>query len=147
MTKSTLSVKDVQKTIDYIHPDGSVFEICVINRNLLAGWFKDKQKAIAEVQRISKGPELKAVYLTLNPCHEALLSRSKMIRPVKSRTGDKDILSINFLGLPISAISGGISDTDAHGLPTGLCVFHFGFYKFLNVALFKENPSPDPYTW
>ena len=98
MTKSTLSVKDVQKTIDYIHPDGSVFEICVINRNLLAGWFKDKQKAIAEVQRISKDPELKAVYLTLNPCHEALLSRSnEMIRPVKSRTRDAEILSINFL--------------------------------------------------
>jgi hypothetical protein len=91
---------DIIATIEFLHPGDEVFEICAFDRygKPLVGWFRDKEQAVAEVQRISKDRGLKAVYITLNPCHDALLSRSnEQIKSVKSRTQDVDILSINNL--------------------------------------------------
>jgi hypothetical protein len=103
----TLLIDDVIKVNNFLYPDSRVFEISSINQygKIIAGWFMDKQKAIAEVQRISKNPTLKAIYITLNPCHEALLSRSnEQIKQVKSRTSDNNITVIRNLYIDTDAI-------------------------------------------
>jgi hypothetical protein len=102
----TLLQSDIIASIEFLHPGNSVFEICAFDRygKPLAGWFRDKAQAVAEVQRISKDPTLKAIYITLNPCHDALLSRSNQIKPVKSRTQDVDILNINHLYIDADAV-------------------------------------------
>jgi hypothetical protein len=95
--RDTLLIDDAIKTINYIHPDNVVFEISTVDsyKKIYCGWFRDKTKAIAEVERISKNPTFKAIYTTLNPCNEALLSRSnENIKKVESRTSDNDITGI-----------------------------------------------------
>jgi hypothetical protein len=99
------------ETLKYLHPDGAVFEVCVIgpktsNSNLwegraggkkpiVAGWFKDPVMAAElAVQIVAEG-----IYTTLNPCQEALLARANhRLKAHADRTADQNISGIkNFL--------------------------------------------------
>ncbi|MGQ9571048.1 MAG: AAA family ATPase [Thermodesulfovibrionales bacterium] len=97
-------IGDIRKTLDFLHDDGDIFEIAVFDEfnRPLAGWFKNKDKAIEEVLRMCKNPDFRAIYTSINPCHEALLSRSyEKIKRVRTRTSDKDILHYRYLFLDI----------------------------------------------
>ena len=86
---------------------GKTFEICAINGygQIHSGWFKSQSKALEEVQRITQDARIKGIYLSLNPCHQALSSRSnEKIKKIKSRTSDKDILTIRNLPIDIDPL-------------------------------------------
>ncbi|MFA5112334.1 MAG: hypothetical protein WC443_13065, partial [Desulfobaccales bacterium] len=77
--------------LKWLHPGGDeVFEIRIINpvqanspqwegrafggagKRIVAGWFRDREKALQLVSQI----KAEGIYVTLNPCHEALLARA-----------------------------------------------------------------------
>lgn len=95
---------DAINTLSYLHSPGSVFELCLIapksatsalwegrafgKKQIVAGWFRDQAKAAKlAVQAQSEG-----VYVTLNPCQEALLGRAhERLKANADRTGDEHI--------------------------------------------------------
>jgi len=94
----TLRIEDVNDTFNFLHPiPNTVFEACALGSGKThAGYFSDRGKALAEVTRVNRNVQHKAIFITLNPCKDALLSRSNHeIKVVKSRTSDLDIMNIN----------------------------------------------------
>jgi len=71
----------------FLHPDGAVFELCAIGpktpkstawegyaggkKAIVAGWFKDQEKAA----KLASQVQAEVVYVTLNPCVPAMLSK------------------------------------------------------------------------
>jgi hypothetical protein len=102
--KGIINLDDITKTLNFLHPANTTFEICAMkpNKQTFAGWFRDKGKALSEIQSMNADETVRQIYTTLNPCHDALLSRSNQhIEKVNSRTADKDILQINKLYLDV----------------------------------------------
>lgn len=105
-------VDHILKTLRFLHPGGEVFEVRVIGpkqatsnlwegkvygqNQVVAGWFRDQEKAAGLAVQV----QAKGVYVTLNPCQEALLARvnERLIANFKPTTSDTDITSFrNFL--------------------------------------------------
>ena len=60
-------------------------------KKIVAGWFRDKEKAAALVRQV----KAEGVYVTLNPCQEALLARAhERLKANADRTTDPDIAAI-----------------------------------------------------
>lgn len=128
MKKSILS-KEVKAYIDFLHPDGSTFEVCAIRpdkkrselwdskpvsgNGIVAGWSNDSEKAATLVGKLNKvKPE--GVYITLNRCNKSLLKRAsnKLIANVH-RTKDSEIKKITNILVDIDPIrTSGTSATD-----------------------------------
>ncbi len=80
--------KDALDTLKFLHERGAVFELCLIkparDRSLhwegrafgkkptVAGWFKDQEKAA----RIASQVQAEGIYITINPCVPAMLSKA-----------------------------------------------------------------------
>jgi hypothetical protein len=98
-------------TLDFLHPHDSVFELCIIGpknprssawegyargkKPIVAGWFRDHDKAVALAAQVQAA----GIYITLNPCEEALLARAneRLVAGV-GRTKDSETQCIrNFL--------------------------------------------------
>lgn len=118
-------------TLAWLHPRGDeVFEIRLINpgsavsphwqgrayggaggKAIVAGWFRDQAKAAAVLGEV----RAEGVYVTLNPCQEALLARvhERLQANAKPTTGDADIAARRNLLLDFDPIRPtGISATD-----------------------------------
>ncbi|MCG2770914.1 MAG: hypothetical protein L6277_02345, partial [Desulfobacterales bacterium] len=114
-------------TLAFLHPDGKVFEVCVIGpkvpkntawegfangkKAIVAGWFRDHDKA----ETLASQVQAAGVYVTLNPCLPALLSRAneRLVAGV-GRTKDTEIQHIRNLLIDLDPIRPeGISSTDA----------------------------------
>jgi hypothetical protein len=117
----------IRSSLAFLHSGGEVFELCVIGPKLsrspawegvaggkkpiVAGWFKDHDKAAALAAQI----QATGVYVTLNPCQEALLGRAneRLVAGVP-RTQDKEIVRIMNLLVDLDpGRPAGISSTDA----------------------------------
>lgn len=106
-----MPTNDIKSCLDYLFDDGEVFEVCLLGVNInkhalwdnefagkqiIAGWFDDKEKAIQIIQRAEKEVKPVAIYTTLNPCKNALLGRANnRLKVVKTRTTDIEIESIS----------------------------------------------------
>jgi hypothetical protein len=117
----------IGQTLAFLHPDGAVFELCVIGpkpsksqwwqgfaggkKPIVAGWFRVHDKAADLAERVWAT----GVHVTLNPANEALLSRAneRLVAGV-GRTKDTEISRIRNLLIDIDPIRPeGISSTDA----------------------------------
>lgn len=99
----------IAAALKFLHPAGGVFEICAIGlkrrfgpwegqasgRNpIVAGWFKDQKKAADLAMQI----QAEAVYVGLNPCHEALMARAhERLKANVSRSADHNIIHLSNL--------------------------------------------------
>ena len=113
-------------TLKFLHPDGGVFELCIISplsnvsnlwegkpfgkKRLLGGWFRDPEKAANLAVQI----EAEGIYTTLNPCTDGLLARANQrLKANVDRTADSHIERIKNLLIDIDPVRpAGISSTD-----------------------------------
>jgi putative DNA primase/helicase len=118
-------------TLRWLHPGGDeVFELRLINpaaaasphwqgrvyggaggKAIVAGWFRDQARAVAAVREI----KAEGIYITLNPCQEALLARvhERLQAGAKPTTADKDIAARRNLLVDFDPVRPtGISSTD-----------------------------------
>ena len=113
-------------TLKFLHPDGGVFELCIISplsnvsslwegrpfgkKRLLGGWFRDTEKAANLAVQI--GAE--GIYTTLNPCTDGLLARANQrLKANVDRTADSHIVRIKNLLIDIDPVRpAGISSTN-----------------------------------
>lgn len=118
-------------TLRWLHPGGDeVFELRLINpgaaasphwtgrayggaggKAIVAGWFRDQAKAVAAVREI----KAEGIYVTLNPCQEALLARvhERLQAGAKPTTADKNIAALRNLMVDFDPVRPtGISSTD-----------------------------------
>jgi hypothetical protein len=120
-----LPIAQAIETLNFLHPDEDVFELCIIGpknttgpwqdraygkKPIVAGWFRDQKKAAAlAVQVPAEG-----VYTTLNPCQEALLARADhRLKAGANRTKDTEISRIGNLLIDLDPIRPeGISSTN-----------------------------------
>ncbi len=124
---------DIAQTMAWLHPDDPaddpVFELCIINpkqtscrlwegralgsKPLVAGWYQDKNKAAAMAAHLHS-VHAKGIYLTLNPCQEALLARAnERLKANVNRTTNQDIADLRNLLLDVDPKRlAGISSTD-----------------------------------
>jgi putative DNA primase/helicase len=116
----------ISATFKFLHPGDEVFEICLISptqdkshywegrafgaKKIVAGWFRDKDKAAALVSQINA----EGIYLTLNPCKEALLARAhERLKANVARSSDKEMAGIRNLLIDLDPKRpSGISSTD-----------------------------------
>lgn len=108
--KLTDSAQHVAATLNFLHPAGEVFEICLISppvdksphwegrafgaKKIVAGWFRDQDRAAALVGQVKS----EGIYLTLNPCQEALLGRAnERLKANVPRSTDKDMAGLRNL--------------------------------------------------
>jgi hypothetical protein len=95
--------QDILRTLEFLHPEGEVFELCVIGAHgeITAGWFSDHKKATDSAIRAGKDRP-QGIYVTLNPCKEELLNRANhRLKPGIKRTMDKDIASIRHIFIDV----------------------------------------------
>lgn len=109
-TELTDSAQHVAATLKFLHPGEEVFEICLISpgadksshwegrafgaKKIVAGWFRDQGKAAALVAQV----KAEGIYLTLNPCQEALLARAhERLKANVPRSTDKDMAGLRNL--------------------------------------------------
>lgn len=116
----------IGQTLAFLHPDGEAFELCIIGpkqnksglwegyaggkKPIVAGWFRNPGKAAALAAQV----QATGLYVTLNPCQEALLARvnERLVAGV-SRTQDKEIARIMNLLVDLDPIRPeGISSSD-----------------------------------
>ena len=113
-------------TLKFLHPDGGVFELCIISplsnvsnlwegrpfgkKRLVVGWFSDPEKAANLAVQI----EAEGIYTTLNPCTDGLLARANQrLKANVDRTADSHIEWIKNLLIDIDPVRpAGISSTD-----------------------------------
>ena len=113
-------------TLKFLHPDGGVFELCIISplsnvsnlwegkpfgkKRLLGGWFRDTEKAANLAVQI----EAEGIYTTLNPCTAGLLARANQrLKANVDRTADSHIVRIKNLLIDIDPVRpAGISSTN-----------------------------------
>jgi hypothetical protein len=127
--KSNPSSADIRALLDVLHPEGDTFELCAIGptrpksnlwegfaggqKGIVAGWFNDRKKA-GELAEKLDALGAAGIYVTLNPCSNALLSRANnRLKAGVSRTKDDEITKIRWL-LVDADLDGpsGISTTD-----------------------------------
>ena len=121
------NLKTALDALNFLHPDGGVFEICLISplvptspnwtgkafgkKPIVAGWFRDQEKAA----NLATRNEAEGIYTTLNPCQDALIGRADhRLKAGVSRTKDEEIEKIQNLLIDLDPIRPeGISSTDA----------------------------------
>lgn len=131
MSKRDEPARHLAATLKFLHPGGQeVFEIRLINpaaatsphwtgrayagagsKAIVAGWFRDQARAVAAVREI----KAEGIYVTLNPCQEALLARvcERLQAGAKPTTADKDIAARRNLLVDFDPVRPtGISSTD-----------------------------------
>ncbi len=126
MTLPTDPAQHIAATLNFLHPGDEVFEVCLISpvadksplwsgrafgaKKIVAGWFRDKEKAAALVSQI----KAEGIYLTLNPCQEALLARAhERLKANVARSQDKEMAALRNLLIDIDPKRPhGISSTD-----------------------------------
>lgn len=128
-----MSNQDLETALDtlkFLHPDGEVFEICIIapvvatspnwagkafgKKSIVAGWFRDPEKA----SDLATRNEAEGIYTTLNPCQDALLGRADhRLKVGVNRTKDAEIEKLQNLLIDLDPIRPeGISSTDVEHL-------------------------------
>src|SRR4030042_1761728 len=123
---SIQNLKEVLDTLKFLHPDGGVFELCLISplvptspnwkgkafgkKPIVAGWFRDPEKAA----NLATRNEAEGIYTTLNRCNEGLLARADhRLKANVDRTADNHIEQIKNLLIDIDPVRpSGISSTD-----------------------------------
>jgi len=123
---TTQNIEMALNTLKFLHLDGGVFELCLINplastspnwagrafgkKAIVAGWFRDPEKAADLATR----NEAEGIYTTLNRCNEALLARAdQRLKANVDRTGDDHIDRIQNLLIDIDVKRpAGTSSTD-----------------------------------
>lgn len=123
---SNQNLEMARDTLKFLHPDGGVFEICLINplattspnwsgrafgrKTIVSGWFKDLEKAA----NLATRNDAEGVYTTLNHCNEAMLARAnERLKANADRTADGHIERIKNLLVDIDPIRpAGISSSD-----------------------------------
>jgi putative DNA primase/helicase len=110
ITELTNPAQHVAATLEWLHPGGEVFEICLISpgadksphwkgrafgaKKIVAGWFRDQRKAADLVAQV----QAEGIYLTLNPCQPALLARAhERLQANAPRSTDKDMAGLRNL--------------------------------------------------
>jgi hypothetical protein len=101
---SNANLETALNTLKFLHPDGGVFELCLINplvptspnwkgkafgkKPLVAGWFRDQSKAV----NLATRNDAEGIYTTLNQVNEALLARADhKLKANVDRTADDHI--------------------------------------------------------
>jgi len=126
------NVKTILDHLEYLHPEPeTVFEICILaspiprsdfwegnaygQKNVIAGWFDDKQKAAILIDKIDRTIKPNGIYVTLNPVNATLLGRANnRLKAGISRTTDKEIVAIRNILIDGDALRpAGISATEA----------------------------------
>ena len=109
--------RTVEKTLEWLAADGGVFEICAFNprvrknalwqgfvsgkKGIVAGWYNDRAKAADVVGKLDT-LETEGIYITLNPCVEAVLARANnRLKAGIDRTTDKEIVRIRTILIDI----------------------------------------------
>ena len=126
MSASNQNLEVVLDTLKFLHPDGWVFELCIISpltnistlwegktfgkKRIVAGWFNDPVMAANLAVQINA----EGIYTTLNPCTDGLLARANQrLKANVDRTADNHIEQIKNLLIDIDPVRpGGISSTD-----------------------------------
>lgn len=124
--QASAKLTDVLDTLKFLHPGNEVFELCIIaptqdssphwqgkafgKKKIVGGWFKDQEKAA----RLATQIEAEGVYVTLNPCQDALLARADhRLKANVDRTADAHIARIQNLLVDLDPIRpAGVSSTD-----------------------------------
>jgi hypothetical protein len=146
---------DILKTINFFHRDGTTFELCGLGPSVakshlwegfasskdggvVAGWFNDKAKAVETATTLNKiGAH--GIYVTLNECNSALLSRANnRLKGGIARTQDKEIEKIRWLLVDVDPRRpSGVSSTNQEHT---LALEHAGWIG--NVLDAKGWPKP-----
>jgi hypothetical protein len=145
---------DIPAVLDMLHSDGETFELCAIGpkksksslwegfagggKGIVAGWFNDKPKAAALAGNLDSVGAV-GIYVTLNPCSDALLARANnRLKAGVSRTRDEEVMRLRWL-LVDGDLDGpsGISTTDREH---GLILEHMAWVK----AQLSLRGWPDP---
>ena len=120
----------IAATLAFLHPEDEVFEVCVIGpkvpkntawegfangkKGIVEGWFRDHDKVVGLAAQVQAA----GIYITLNPCEEALLARAneRLVAGV-GRTKDSETQCIRNLLIDIDPDRPeGISSTEIeHG--------------------------------
>lgn len=125
---------EILRALDFFHPEKTVFELIafgvkeskcslwdgwVAQGGKVAGWFMDHEKAADMALTLDREVSPEGIYITANPCKEALLARADhRLISVKFRTADSDIHHYSSFLIDIDPKRpSGISSTDKeHGL-------------------------------
>ena len=120
------SINQAVATLQFLHDPGAVFELCILGpkspngpwegkafgqKPVVAGWFKDPEKAARQALAIKNA---EGIYTTLNPCQEGMLGRAhERLKANAARTADKDIVRLTNLLLDLDPIRPqGVSSSD-----------------------------------
>lgn len=111
------AVAQALATLQFLHPPGGVFEICLIGpkaatsphwegraggkKPIVAGWFRNPEEAAALASQVSA----EGIYTTLNPCVPSLLARANgRLKANVDRTQDKEISHLRNLLIDLDPI-------------------------------------------
>lgn len=110
-------VTEMRRSLELLHEPGTVFEIRALHVGrvkTVSGYFNDVETAAKAVYDVDQRKAV-GVYVTLNPCNPALLSRAnnRMVDWPKSTTTDAEIVRRRWLFIDIDpARPSGIGSTD-----------------------------------
>ena len=117
-----------RKQLEFLFSPGDVWEVCCLKskvtkhqiwdnefagRGIIAGWYNDIDKAVADVSRLEEEVKPEGIYFTVNPCKYELLARANnRLKVVQSRTSDEHIARIENFFIDIDPIKpAGISSS------------------------------------
>lgn len=97
---SPTRIAEIRRSLELLHEPGDVFEVRALDvpsgkyKNVVSGYFDCIGKATQAIARLDKHGRPKGIYVTVNPCNPALLSRAnnRLIERPKSTTQDGEIL-------------------------------------------------------
>jgi len=131
MSMPQKSINDIRKTLQFLHPDGSVFEVCCIGPKrrksilwsgeyaqgtppIISGWFDNITDALNIINELDDVEVPAGIFVSLNPCLAALTARANnRLKPAVKRTCDTDIQRIRHLLIDIDPKRpSGVSATD-----------------------------------
>jgi hypothetical protein len=121
--------RTIEKTLEWFVPEGGVFEICAFNprvrknalwqgfvggkKGIVAGWYSERFRAADVIGKLDT-LETEGIYVTINPCVEAVLARAdNRLKAGIDRTTDKEISRIRTILIDIDPKRpAGISSAD-----------------------------------
>lgn len=131
MNRETNDSSDIAKTLNFMHPHGSTFEVCCIGikkrkldlwdgeyaggkKPIVAGWFGDNDAAAKIIAELDQRAEPEGIYITLNSCNPALIARANnRLKPGVGRTSDSEIERLQNLLIDVDPKRpAGVSTTD-----------------------------------
>ena len=90
------SLHEIERAASILFEPDQVVEVRAPGKyGAISGYFDDHQKLAKAVKRLSDTGQYEGIYYTLNPCHEALLSRgpkNELRQAAKEATTDAEIL-------------------------------------------------------